>query len=188
MTNLLLFGAPGAGKGTMAKLIAKELNMEHLSTGDIIRAEIQNKTETGLLAEKMMAGGNLASDELVIRMVKETIIRSTNTNGFIFDGFPRTVPQAKALDAFLFKRKNPIKYLFNLEVTDQLVINRMIDRGPRAGESADNVIGEAHNRLNIYKTETYPILDYFKSRSKVVNIDGSQEIQKEFEEILEYLK
>jgi adenylate kinase len=188
MTNILLFGAPGAGKGTMSKLIAEKLGMQHLSTGDIIRKEIADKTEVGLLAEKMMVGGNLASDELVIRMVKETILKSENKVGFIFDGFPRTIAQAKSLDVFLFKRKTPIKFLFNLKVEDELVIKRIIARGPRVGESADDVKKEAVRRLAIYKKETFPLLEYFSNRSKTVDIDGAQEIDKEFEEILKHLK
>ena len=187
MKNILLFGPPAAGKGTMSTKLKELLGLHHLSTGDIIRNEISNQTETGKLAQKIMAGGNLLSDEIVIRMTKEAIINCTNENGILFDGFPRTVAQAKALEQLMFYRKKPLNIFFNLKINDWTVIERIKSRGARPGENPEKVLEESKNRLAVYKTETAPVLDYFRGRINVVDIDAEQPIDAEFAEIMVHI-
>jgi len=171
MFNLVLFGPPGSGKGTQSANLIDKYNLLQLSTGDILRNEVKNETPLGLEAKKFMDQGMLVPDEVVIWMISSKLDENTEVNGFIFDGFPRTVAQAEALDNLLEFKKNPINVVISLLVSEEELKTRLISRGEVSGRSDDNeeII---MNRIKEYHAKTSPVADYYRSKEKLVEIKG----------------
>jgi len=172
MLNIVLFGPPGAGKGTQSEKLIDGYQLVHLSTGDILRNEIANKTLAGLEAKKLMDQGLLVPDSVVIKMIEDRIDANRNANGFIFDGFPRTTAQAKALDEMLNRKNSSITMMLALEVDDVELKKRLISRGKESGRPDDQnevVIGR---RIEEYNTKTAPLKDYYSSQEKFFGING----------------
>ncbi len=172
MLNLVLFGPPGAGKGTQAEFLKKSFNLIHLSTGDLLRSEIAAETELGLEAKKRMDKGELVPDEVVIGMIKSKLDANKDAQGFIFDGFPRTVDQAKALDNLLEENGTPISGMLALQVEKQELIDRLLSRGKISGRADDQNQSVIENRIVVYGEKTLPIINYYEPQGKYCEIDG----------------
>lgn len=183
MLNIILFGPPGAGKGTQSEKIIEKYDLIHISTGDLFRKHIGEGTDLGKLAQEIIDDGNLMPDELVIRMVEAKINDHPDARGFIFDGFPRTVAQAKALDEMLDKQKMPIKRMLALEVDDQELRTRLRLRAKTSGRADDQSDEKINNRINIYKRETIPVADYYNMKGKYAGINGIGRIEDIFNHI-----
>ena len=178
MTSIVLFGPPGAGKGTQADYLKEKFNLLHLSTGDILREEVSNNTELGVQAKKFMDSGELVTDELIIGMIKNKIESTVNVEGFLFDGFPRTISQAEALDQMLDSSNKSIDKVISLEVDDKTLIERLLARG-RSDDNEETI----KNRLEVYKNQTLPIKDYYHSKNQLVEIKGDSSIEEVSSEI-----
>jgi len=172
MINLVLFGPPGAGKGTQALFLAQTFNLVHLSTGDMLRQEIAARTELGRIADELISKGQLVPDSIVIQMIEEKLKKPKTTVGFIFDGFPRTVPQAKALDELLRKHKSKVSVMLCLEVDKPELIDRLLKRGLTSGRCDDAEASTIETRINIYNEKTAPIINYYESQGKYHPIQG----------------
>lgn len=183
MLNLVLFGPPGAGKGTQAILLAKKFNLVHISTGDLLRQEIAAKTELGSLAAELIDKGELVPDEIVISMIESRLKKPRCTVGFIFDGFPRTVAQAQALDKLLTKHHSKVSVMLCLAVDKQELIDRLRIRGLTSGRCDDLETATIEHRIDIYNEKTSPIINYYESQGKYFPIQGMGTI----EEITEHL-
>jgi adenylate kinase len=169
--NLILFGPPAAGKGTQAKRLVEQRRMVHLSTGDMLRAAIAAKSELGLKVEGILARGELVSDEIVIALIEERLPEAEAAGGAIFDGFPRTIAQAQALDIMLKGRKSQIDLVVRLRVDDAVLIQRIAGRFAESGRPDDNP--ESFKvRLDAYNTQTAPLLPYYEEQGKLVEVDG----------------
>lgn len=185
MKNIIIFGPPGTGKGTMSEKIAEDFGFRHISTGDIIRKNQEQKTKIGLLADRIIDGGNLLPDDIVNEMVKQEIIDDKESTGFIFDGFPRTAGQAKMLDQFLNYKKTPVEVI-HIDTPKWVVLDRIVKRGKTSGRKDDNV-EVFKTRWDVYQKDTVPALEYFRGRGKVVEINGEQTIDEVYGEIKEAL-
>jgi adenylate kinase len=172
MLNLVLFGPPGAGKGTQAEFLIKSYGLDHLSTGDLLRSEIAAGTKLGLEAQSFMAKGELVPDAVVIGMIKVKLETNKESKGIIFDGFPRTVDQAKALDILLNENGTPVKGMLSLEVEKQELVKRLLSRGLVSGRSDDQDQSVIENRINVYNEKTLPLIEYYKPQGKHFGIDG----------------
>jgi adenylate kinase len=182
MLNIVLFGPPGSGKGTQAENIISKYNLKHLSTGDLLRAEITSKTELGIKAKSIMDKGALVPDEIVIGMIEKRINAEKNPKGFIFDGFPRTVAQAKSLDKMLSEKKTSIGLMISLDVKRQELINRLLKRGIEQGRSDDN-LETIENRIKVYDDQTKPVMNYYDKQGKARYVDGMGSIAEIFTRI-----
>ena len=180
MLNIVLFGPPGAGKGTQSEKVLKKYNLVHLSTGDLFRLHLNNETALGLEAKKYMNKGDLVPDEIVIGMVEDKINKSSNVIGFVFDGFPRTINQAIALDNMLEKKNIPIKQMIALKVDEKELIKRIQKRAKTSGREDDKSIDKINNRIQVYNQETKPVADYYKKHDKYSEVDGIGEIDEIF--------
>lgn len=180
MLNIVLFGPPGAGKGTQSEKILKKYNLVHLSTGDLFRLHLNNETSLGLEAKKYMNKGDLVPDQIVISMVEDKINKSSNVIGFVFDGFPRTINQAIALDNMLEKNNIPIKQMIALKVDENELIKRIKNRAKTSGREDDKSIDKINNRIQVYNQETKPVADYYKKYNKYSEVDGIGEINEIF--------
>ena len=172
MKNIVLFGPPGAGKGTQATLLKEKYDLLHISTGDVFRFNIKNKTELGLLAKTFMDAGNLVPDEITINMLKAEVNKNADANGFIFDGFPRTQYQAEILDAFLAEKGEQINGMVALEVPEDLLVERLLERGKTSGRSDDMDESKIRNRFNEYNTKTAILKDYYEAQGNYFGING----------------
>ncbi len=172
MVNLVLFGPPGAGKGTQAERLVERYTLVHLSTGDVFRRNIKGGTELGTLAKKYMDQGNLVPDEVTIKMLEAEANDHPEANGFIFDGFPRTQPQAKALDNFLQNKGQSISLMLSLKVSDKELKKRLIKRAETSGRADDADPEIIANRIEVYKRDTAPVADYYNAQNKLVEING----------------
>jgi adenylate kinase len=172
MFNLILFGPPGSGKGTQSDRLVEKYGLIHLSTGNLLREEIANKTPLGIEAKKFIDHGQLVPDDVVIAMVGSFFDRHKEVNGFLFDGFPRTVAQAQALDKLLSFKKTDIALVLALDVTEQELINRLLNRGKTSGRSDDNSEDVIRKRFTVYTNETSPVADYYKKTRKFKGIQG----------------
>lgn len=183
MLNIILFGPPGAGKGTQSEKIIEKYDLVHISTGDLFRKHIGEGTELGKIAQELIDEGNLVPDELVIRMVEAKINFHPKARGFIFDGFPRTVAQAKALDAMLKEKQMPIKGMLALEVDDEELRTRIRLRAKTSGRVDDQDDEKINNRIRVYKRETLPVAKYYDEQSKYHGINGVGRLEDIFNHI-----
>ena len=172
MINVILFGKPGAGKGTQADLLKKKFNLIHISTGDLFRNNIKNKTQLGLLAKSFMDKGDLVPDEVTVDMLKNEVNKNNDVRGFIFDGFPRTISQAQALDKFLKSMNMTINATISLEADDDVLEKRLIKRGMLSGRSDDQDISKIRNRFKEYNLKTSPLKKYYDDCGKLYTISG----------------
>lgn len=172
MTNLVLFGKPGAGKGTQAAFLKDKYNLVHISTGDIFRHNIKNETKLGKLAQSYMDKGDLVPDEVTIQMLQEEVEKNPNAEGFIFDGFPRTIAQAEALDAFLESKGMRIHGTLALEADDEILIKRLVERGKVSGRTDDQDEEKIRNRFTEYNEKTAPLIAFYQTQGKYHAING----------------
>ena len=211
--KIIMLGAPGAGKGTQAKMIAEKCGIPHISTGDIFRANINNGTELGAKAKEYMDKGLLVPDELVCDLVVDRIQQADCEKGYILDGFPRTIPQAEALENALNAIEQKLDYAIDIDVPDENIINRMSGRracvgcgatyhvlfNPTKVEGKCDVCGESlilrdddkpetvKKRLDVYHTQTQPLIDFYTERKVLVEVDGTQSMDKVFDDIMKIL-
>ena len=172
MTNLVLFGKPGAGKGTQAAFLKDKYNLVHISTGDIFRYNMKNQTKLGKLAQSYMDKGDLVPDEVTIQMLQEEVEKNPNAEGFIFDGFPRTIAQAEALDAFLTSKGIRIHGTLALEADDEVLIKRLLERGKVSGRTDDQDEEKIRNRFTEYNEKTAPLIAFYQAQGKYHPING----------------
>tara|TARA_B100000214_G_scaffold348070_1_gene299887 strand:- start:7 stop:579 length:573 start_codon:yes stop_codon:yes gene_type:complete len=172
MLNLVLFGPPGAGKGTQSNLLIEKYNLVHLSTGDILRGEIAEGTKLGIEAKTLMDRGNLVPDGVVIGMISSKLDNNPDANGFIFDGFPRTTAQATALDNLLKEKNTSISSMVSLQVEDEELIKRLLERGKDSGRADDQNKDIIANRINEYNNKTAPLKDFYGSQNKLSEVEG----------------
>jgi adenylate kinase len=181
MLNLIIFGAPGAGKGTQAQMIVSEnSNLKHLSTGSLLRAEISKDTDFGKTVKKTVAQGGLVDDKIVDELIKNELQKNGQTAGFIFDGYPRNLNQARTLDNLLSEETLPVT--LNLEVSENELIKRLELRGQKDGRS-DDTLETIKNRLKIYHQETAPLLNFYDSQNRLININGNGDIASVYRQI-----
>ncbi|MEP1093969.1 MAG: adenylate kinase [Cyclobacteriaceae bacterium] len=183
MLNIVLFGPPGAGKGTQSEKLITTKSLVHLSTGDLFRKHLNEGTDLGKKAQGFMDEGRLVPDEIVIGMVEDTIANNTDANGFIFDGFPRTVAQAQALDLMLKNHELDISGMISLEVPEQELIARLLERGKTSGRVDDQNENKIAIRIEEYQNKTEPVAGYYKKQDKFNGIDGVGSIDQIFEKI-----
>ena len=211
--KIIMLGAPGAGKGTQAKKIAEKYQIPHISTGDIFRSNIKEGTELGMKAKAYMEQGGLGPDELTIGLLMDRIQKDDCKNGYVLDGFPRTIPQAESLTNALNERNQKIDYAVNVDVPDENIVNRMSGRRaclscgatyhivyiPSKVEGICDVCGDklvlrdddkpetVKKRLSVYHDQTQPLIDYYKEAGVLANVDGTQDMEKVFSDIVAVL-
>lgn len=211
--KIIMLGAPGAGKGTQAKKIAEKYSIPHISTGDIFRANIKNNTELGKKAKTYMDKGELVPDELVVDLIMDRFKDADCANGYVLDGFPRTIPQAEALDKALAANNEAVDFAINVEVPDENIINRMSGRRACVGcgatyhiqfnapkvEGVCDTCGEklilrdddkpetVKNRLSVYHEQTQPLIDYYTTQGVLKTVDGTRDLNEVFQEIVDIL-
>ncbi len=183
MLNLILFGPPGSGKGTQAAKLVEKYGLVHVSTGDLFRYEMSNDTELGIKAKEYMSRGELVPDEVTVGMLKNRVDQESDPKGFIFDGFPRTTPQAEALDDLLEDRGTSVTGLIAMEVDDQEIIDRILNRGKTSGRPDDNDTDIIRNRIDVYRAETTPVFDYYSAKGKAKTVSGIGSIDEIFDRL-----
>jgi adenylate kinase len=183
MINIILFGPPGAGKGTQSAKLIEKYSLTHISTGDLFRKHLKEGTPLGKLAQDYMSKGNLVPDQVVIDMVDDKIKSSGKISGIIFDGFPRTIPQAEALDKLLESKKAPIKILVELVVPEDELKLRLADRAKKENRPDDAKPEVIANRISVYKAETVAVAAYYKKHNKYASVIGVGEIDTIFKNI-----
>lgn len=183
MINLVLFGPPGSGKGTQSVKLQEKYNLMHISTGDLFRMHISNKTELGTLAKSYMDKGNLVPDEVTIGMMNDKIDSHPDADGFIFDGFPRTATQAEALDEFLNNRNTPISKMIALNVDNEELVKRLLNRGKDSGRPDDQNEEIIRNRISVYNELTLPVASYYDNQCKYVAVEGVGTIDEIFNKL-----
>jgi adenylate kinase len=172
MINIVLFGKPGAGKGTQAEFLKTKYNLTHLSTGDIFRFNIKNETDLGKLAKTYMDKGDLVPDEVTIKMLNSEVDKNPNSKGFLFDGFPRTLDQAVALDSFLATKNQKITATIALEADDEILIKRLLERGKTSGRVDDQDEEKIRNRYDEYNEKTAPLMAFYDKQNKFHAVNG----------------
>ncbi|MDR2423143.1 MAG: adenylate kinase [Prevotellaceae bacterium] len=180
MFNIVLFGPPGAGKGTQAAKMAAEYNLTHLSTGDILREEMKRNSPLGQQVKALIDGGELVPDATVIKLIGEKLKSAHNTDGFIFDGFPRTVEQAKALDEMLAGQNLEIASMITLEVEENELVARLMLRGESSGRADDSNIEVIKNRIKVYNQQTAPVAEYYRQQQKHAAVSNMGTIDQTF--------
>lgn len=183
MLNLILFGPPGSGKGTQAIKLIEKYNLLHISTGDLFRAEISNGTALGLEAKSYIDKGALVPDSVTVNMLKSKMEQHPDVNGVIFDGFPRTIPQAEALDEMLKSKGTEVRLLLSLKVEDSEIIARISKRGATSGRSDDTDPEIIQTRINTYKSQTTPVADYYAGFGKTKEVVGVGSVEEIFEHL-----
>ncbi len=187
MINIVLFGKPGAGKGTQADFLKEKYNLVHLSTGDIFRYNIKNGTELGKLAKTYMDKGDLVPDEITIKMLQSEVDENPQAKGFLFDGFPRTIAQAQALDTFLNSKNQEVTATVALEADDEILVQRLLERGKTSGRPDDQDEEKIRNRYEEYNQKTAPLMDYYKAQNKFKAVNGIGSIAEVTERLSEVL-
>ena len=190
MINIVLFGKPGAGKGTQAEFLKERYNLVHLSTGDIFRFNIKNETDLGKLAKSYMDKGDLVPDAVTIKMLEDTVDNTLGANGFLYDGFPRTLAQAVELDKFLATKKWKVAATIALEADDEVLISRVLERGKTSGRSDDQDEEKIRHRYQEYNEKTSPLMEYYKAQNKFRPVNGIgtiAEITKRLSDIIDNL-
>jgi adenylate kinase len=177
MINIVLFGKPGAGKGTQAEFLKEKYNLTHLSTGDIFRFNIKNETDLGKLAKTYMDAGDLVPDSVTIQMLESEVDKNPHSSGFLFDGFPRTKAQAQALDTFLASKNQHIAATIALEANDEILVQRLLERGKTSGRLDDQDEDKIRNRYQEYNEKTAPLMEYYTQQGKFHAVDGIGQIQ-----------
>jgi len=175
---IILFGPPGIGKGTQSEKISKEYNIPKISTGDMLRQAIESGTRLGLSAKKLMDSGDLVPDEIVLGIVEDRIDEDDCKNGFILDGFPRTIPQAEGLCKFMKKRNLPDFKCIELQVPDEVIVDRLLMRG-RNDDTEETI----RKRLEIYKRQTAPVKNYYKEKNSFFHVNGNVKIEDVYKEL-----
>ena len=183
MINLILFGPPGSGKGTQAEQLVEKYNLLHISTGDLFRYEMGNDTELGLKAKSYISKGELVPDSVTIGMLKNKVDANLNVPGYIFDGFPRNIIQSEALDEILKEKEESVSVLLSLDVGDEEIIKRILNRGKTSGRSDDNDESIIRNRIEVYKSETSPVFDFYAKSNKSKMINGIGTIEEIFDRL-----
>ncbi|MDE6811607.1 MAG: adenylate kinase [Muribaculaceae bacterium] len=185
MLNLVLFGAPGSGKGTQSAKLIDRYGLYHISTGEVLRDHIARKTPLGVTAEKYISKGHLIPDELIIELLENVIDEEAkDAKGIVFDGFPRTIPQAEALEKILADRDSHLEAVIGLEVEEEELIERLLKRGQETGRADDN-IETIKNRLEVYHNQTHPLKEYYTSKGKYVPVKGSGTVEEIFHTIVD---
>jgi adenylate kinase len=184
MLNLILFGPPGSGKGTQAEKLIEKYGILHISTGDLFRYEMGNNTPLGLKAKEYMAKGELVPDEVTIGMLQNKVNANPDVSGIIFDGFPRTIAQAEALDTFLTEKATEVTALVALDVPEEELVSRLLNRGKSSGRADDNDETIIRNRISVYKAETAQVFDYYAQFGKSKLIPGVGSIEEIFERLV----
>ncbi|AFL80209.1 adenylate kinase-like kinase [Aequorivita sublithincola DSM 14238] len=177
MTNIILFGPPGSGKGTQATFLKEKYNLVHISTGDVFRYNIKNETDLGNLAKSFMAKGKLVPDEITIDMLSNEVDKNCDANGFIFDGFPRTQAQAEALGHLMDDKDTQIDAMVALEVDDEILVERLLERGKTSGRTDDADEKIIRNRIKVYYNETAILKEYYQKLNKFHGVDGVGSIE-----------
>lgn len=181
MFNLILFGPPGSGKGTQSEKLINKFGLKHLSTGDLLRSEIANQTKLGLEAKSLMDKGQLVPDAVVVGMISSALDNNPHAKGFLFDGFPRTTAQAEALDNLLSQRSAAINILLALNVTEEELVKRLLNRGLTSGRSDDTNEEVVRARIVEYNKKTSAVADYYRQFDKVVMIKGEGTVDEIFD-------
>lgn len=183
MFNLILFGPPGSGKGTQSERLIAKYNLKHLSTGDLLRSEISQKTVLGLEAKKFMDQGFLVPDEVVIGMINDALDKNPGVSGFLFDGFPRTAIQAEELDALLLKKNTCINVMIALQVSEEELIKRLLKRGQTSGRADDGNETVIRARIVEYHLKTAAVADHYEKANRVVMVKGEGTVDEIFERL-----
>lgn len=183
MFNIILFGPPGSGKGTQSDKLVSKYGLVHLSTGDLLRREMKEHTPLGVEAKKLIDKGHLVPDEVVIGMISTALETNSKANGFLFDGFPRTVAQAEALDKLLLFKKTSIKSVLFLQVNEEELITRLVNRGKTSGRMDDADPEIQRKRQDVYKIETLPVAGYYEDFDKVQLVSGEGSVEAIFESL-----
>ncbi len=183
MLNIILFGPPGAGKGTQSNKIIEKYGITHLSTGDVFRYNMKNETELGQLAKSYIDKGALVPDEVTNNMVKDFLERNENPNGFIFDGYPRTIAQGQALDKMLDEMGTSVSMMVALEVDENELVKRLLERGKTSGRADDQDEDTIRNRFKVYQEETSPLAMFYSEQDKYVGVHGMGTIDEIFDRI-----
>lgn len=183
MFNIILFGPPGSGKGTQSERLISKYGLKHLSTGDILRSEIASQTALGLEAKNFMDKGQLVPDEVVIGMISSALENNKKANGFLFDGFPRTEAQSEALDKLLKLKQTEINVVLALEVSEEELVKRLLNRGLTSGRTDDNNVSVIKARIVEYHKKTSIVADYYRKFNKVIVIPGEGSVDEIFESL-----
>lgn len=187
MFNLVIFGAPGSGKGTQSERLIDTYGLHHISTGEVLRDHIKRGTELGKIADSYISKGQLIPDDLMVQILADVLdTEAAGKKGVIFDGFPRTIPQADALEKMLLERGSKVHAVVGLEVDDEELVDRLLKRGKESGRADDN-LETIKNRLNVYHTQTVPLRDYYKDKGQYHHIVGIGKPEEIFETIREAL-
>ncbi|MCI7728159.1 MAG: adenylate kinase [Bacteroidales bacterium] len=182
MLNIVITGAPGSGKGTQSDILVEKYGLKHISTGDLLRGEIAKGTELGMKAKTLIDAGNLVPDEIINGMLESVIKNNLDAKGFIFDGYPRTVDQAKNLDTLLSAYNEKVTIMLNIDVNHDLLIERLLNRAKTSGRADDN-LETINHRLEVYQTVTLPVADYYKSTDRYHAVNNNTSIDDCFNQI-----
>ena len=172
MFNIVIFGKPGSGKGTQANFLKEKYSLYHISTGDLFRKNISNKTKLGIEAKSYLDNGDLVPDSVTIKMLENEVLQNKKVKGYIFDGFPRTLAQAKSLDTFLNSINQKINATIALDVDENELITRLLDRGKTTNRSDDQDLEKIQNRFNEYNHKTSILIDFYDKQGKLYSVDG----------------
>lgn len=187
MINLVLFGPPGAGKGTQSAKLVEKYGLAHISTGDVFRFNMKNQTELGVLARTYIDKGALVPDQVTIDMLRDEILKYPNAKGFIFDGFPRTVPQAQALDTLLNELNTEVTLMLSLNVPENELVQRLLNRGKDSGRVDDQNEEIIRNRIQVYNSQTAVAAAFYENRNKYVEVNGVGAVDVIFEQLIQHI-
>ena len=179
MLNIILFGPPGAGKGTQSQFLREKYHLTYISTGEILREEIAAESELGLQVKEIIGKGGLVSDDIVARIIEKKLSENLNSPGFLFDGYPRTVPQAEILDDLLQKYNMTLSGVLSLEVPEEMLIERMLERGKVSGRADDNIDSIKHHFVE-YNEKTQPVMGFYEAKGQLYHVNGVGEIPQIF--------